>query len=467
MIKIYNSISGKKEIFKSQRKNHVSMYVCGLTPYDDMHLGHARAYVAFDIIKRHLLKRGYKVKHVQNFTDVDDKIIERAMQKKISPLKFAQFYIDDFFDKIEKLNILKAEIYPRVTQMIPDIINFIKKLIDKGFAYETNGNVYFSVEKIQNYCRLSKKKLNDLRTGTRMLVGNDKKSIFDFVLWKKTNENEPQEVTWTNPWNKRGRPGWHIECSVMSLKLLGDIIDIHGGGQDLIFPHHENEIAQSEAMTGKQFVKYWIHNGFVTINKKKMSKSLNNFFTLESIFKKYSPRVVRYYLLTQHYSVPLEFSIKELESAKNALQDIDYAYLKLASYTKKVTTKKVVDGDLLELNANFLEALDNDFNSVVALAYFHKLKNMVLSKVFSTTNVIRLAQIRKLFEDFFGLSLGFLLPRIYEKSEKNLDNLLKARVRARKQKDWLESDRLRMLIRKMGYKIFDNKDGSFVIINEN
>ncbi|MDR2436476.1 MAG: cysteine--tRNA ligase, partial [Endomicrobium sp.] len=273
MIKVHNTLSNRKEEFKPQKDNLVSMYVCGVTPYDEVHLGHAIAYVTFDIIKRHLLRRGYKVKHVQNFTDVDDKIIKRALEKNIKPTELAQFYIDDYFTQMDKLNILRAEIYPRVTEMIPKIISFIEDLIDKGFAYNIDGDVYFSVAKFKDYGKLSKRKLDDLKAGARVGVRDEKLSAFDFALWKKPKKSEPKEIAWESPWGK-GRPGWHIECSVMSLNLLGDTIDIHGGGQDLIFPHHENEIAQSEAKTEKHFVKYWIHNGFVTVNKEKMSKSL-------------------------------------------------------------------------------------------------------------------------------------------------------------------------------------------------
>ncbi|MDR2860759.1 MAG: cysteine--tRNA ligase, partial [Elusimicrobiota bacterium] len=360
MIKLYNTLTDKKEDFKPQKEKEVSMYICGITPYDEVHLGHARAYVAFDIIKRHLIKRGYLVNHVQNFTDVDDKIINRAAERHISPSTLAQTYIDDYFLQTDKLNILKAKTYPRVTQMIPDIINFIKVLIDKGFAYQIGGDVYFSVDKFKDYGKLSKRKIEDLKAGARVEINDNKHSPVDFALWKKSKEGEPEDVCWDSPWGK-GRPGWHIECSVMSSKLLGNTIDIHGGGQDLIFPHHENEISQSEARSGQQFVKYWIHNGFVTIDKEKMSKSLGNFFTLKDIFKKYDPRVIRYYLMTQHYKSPLDFSDTNIESAKNSLQGLDDAYLRLADTVNK--SAEIKDKDLIEIRESFLSALDDDFNS--------------------------------------------------------------------------------------------------------
>jgi cysteinyl-tRNA synthetase len=462
MIKVYNTLSSKKEKFKPQKENFVSMYVCGVTPYDEVHLGHARAYVVFDIIKRHLLKRGYRVKHVQNFTDVDDNIIKRSLERNIKPNELAQTYIDDYFVQTDKLNILKAEIYPRVTQMISEIITFIKKLIDKKFAYETDGDVYFSVTKFKDYGKLSKKKLDDLKAGDRVGICNDKIAAGDFALWKKTKKNEPQEVSWESPWGK-GRPGWHIECSVMSSTLLGDIIDIHGGGQDLIFPHHENEIAQSEAKTGKPFVKYWIHNGFVIVNKEKMSKSLNNFFTLKTIFEKYDPRVIRYYLLTQHYSSPLDFSDAGLGIAKNTLQGIDDAYLRLLSSINKKSVKETTDKNLLNLRESFLQALDNDFNSEKALSYLHELKNIILKELFAAKPQ-RLTQLKNLYEDFAETSLGILLPKGQNNNE--LQKLLKDRNEARKNKNWVESDRIRNIINEKGYKTIDNKDGSSVLIKK-
>ncbi|MDR2066601.1 MAG: cysteine--tRNA ligase [Endomicrobium sp.] len=461
-IKIHNTLTNTKEDFKPQQEGVVSMYVCGVTPYDRVHLGHARAYIVFDIIKRHLLQRGYAVTHVQNFTDVDDKIIKRALEKNISPSQLAQIYIDDYFVQMEKLNVLKAQKYPRVTDMIIEIVNFIKELVSKEFAYEVDGNVYFSIEKFKSYGKLSKRKLDSLKVGARVNVCDEKTSVLDFALWKKTKENEPQEVSWDSPWGK-GRPGWHIECSVMSSHLLGDTVDIHGGGQDLIFPHHENEIAQSEAKTGKQFVKYWIHNGFVTINKEKMSKSLNNFFTLNTIFKKHNPRIVRYYLLTQHYSSPLDFSDAGLDSAKNALQGLDDAYLRLVCKAKEIVFD-VKDKDLLKLKEDFLSALDDDFNSEKALSYLHELKSIILNELFNS-NKERLASLRKLFEDLTEKSLGILLPQ-----EKNLnddlENLMIERNQARKNKNWKESDRIRNILNEKGYKIVDNKDATSVLVKK-
>jgi cysteinyl-tRNA synthetase len=440
------------------------MYVCGITPYDEVHLGHARAYVVFDIIKRHLLKRGYQVKHVQNFTDIDDKIIKNSRIKKIKLLDFVQIYIDDYFIQTDKLNILRAEIYPRVTQMIPEIIDFIKELVNKGFTYRTSMGIYFSVKKFRHYGKLSKRILSNMKTGIRINACDEKKSVSDFVLWKKIKGNDSYEVSWESPWGK-GRPGWHIECSVMSSKFLGNTIDIHGGGQDLIFPHHENEIAQSEIKSGKQFVRYWIHNGFVTLNKNKMSKSSNNFFALKVIFEKYDPRVVRYYLLTRHYSSPLDFSEEGLNAAKNALQGIDDTYFRLILYAKKFDINiKISDKDLLNLYENFLSALDDNFNSEKALSYLHELKNLILSELF-IVSFERLIQLRKLLENFTEISLGITLPK-EQRPDENLQKLLRDRNEARKSKIWTESDRLRKLIEEKGYKLIDNKDGTSVLIKK-
>ncbi|MDR2676498.1 MAG: cysteine--tRNA ligase [Endomicrobium sp.] len=463
-IKIYNTFSNKKEELHAQKKNFISMYVCGITPYDEVHLGHARVYIIFDIIKRHLIKRGYKVKHVQNFTDIDDKIIKKSYEKNITPSKLTQIYINDYFYQTSKLNILKADSYPCVTHVIPTIINFIKELIYKKIAYEINGNIYFSVEKFKNYGKLSKRNIKNLKTYTRINIYDKKKSSFDFVLWKKAKVNEPQEIIWESPWGK-GRPGWHIECSAIIYKFLGDTIDIHGGGQDLVFPHHENEIAQSESKTGKQFVKYWIHSGLVTVNKEKMSKSLNNFFTLKVIFQKYSPRVVRYYLSSQQYSIPLDFSDLGLKSAENALIGIDNTYLKLISMTKHSYAEKITDKDLLILQENFLDSLDNNFNFEKALSYLHKLKNIILREIF-TANKHRLFQFKKLFESFASESLGIVLPSINNSVDKHLHDLMELRNEARKNKDWAEADKIKKLIYEKGYEIVDNKNNKSILMKK-
>ncbi|MDR0823381.1 MAG: cysteine--tRNA ligase [Endomicrobium sp.] len=458
-IKVYNSLTDKKEEFKPQKENFVSMYVCGITPYDFVHLGHARAYVAFDIIKRHLIKRGFEVRHIQNFTDIDDKIIKRAQEKNISPAALADIYINDYFEQTDKLNILKADKYPRVTETMTEIINFIKVLYDNGFAYQKNGDVYFSVDKFKEYGKLSKRKTEDLKSGARVDINDDKASPVDFALWKRTKDGEPDSVSWDSPWGK-GRPGWHIECSVMSSSILGDTIDIHGGGLDLVFPHHENEIAQSEAKSGKQFVKYWLHNGFVTVNKEKMSKSLGNFFTLKDILQKYDARVVRYYLLTQHYKSPLDFSDASLDGAKNALQGLDDAYLKLLSRTN--SSSEIKDSRLIKMYENFMSVLDDDFSSEKAIALLHELKGFLLTEfAFGGQGLFELfSEMKTLFEEMMD-SLGISLPKLPE--DNDIKMLLKERNAARKAKDWGRADKLRKEIDAIGYKITDNPDGSSVL----
>ena len=461
MIKFYNTLTNKVEEFKPIKENNVSIYICGVTPYDVCHLGHARAYVTFDVIKRHFIRSGYLVNHVQNFTDVDDKIINRSLEKQISPIELAKTYIDDYFMQMEKLNVIKANNYPQVTKMIPQIIQFIKKLEDKGFAYDVDGDVYFSVEKFKQYGKLSKRKFEDMKVGARVEKDFKKKNPYDFILWKKTKQNEPQEVSWESFWGK-GRPGWHIECSVMATSLLGDTIDIHGGGQDLIFPHHENEIAQSESCTGKQFANYWLHNGFVTVNKEKMSKSLGNFFTLTDIFKQYNPRVVRYYLLTQHYRTPLDFSNENLNAAKAALQGLDEAYSRLIAIVKEGESV-LTDNNLIKIKENVYASLDDDFNFEKALSYLHELKNIILNNL-TQEKISLLKEAKWLFEDIIEGALGITIPK--QQANTDLQELLNKRNLARKEKNWAVADECRNKLSELGYKIIDNKDGSSTLVKK-
>jgi len=434
-LKIHNTLSGKKEEFIPIDKNGkiVNMYVCGITPYDEVHLGHARCYVVFDVIRRYLKYKGYTVKYIQNFTDIDDKIINRSLEAKIPLNELAQKYIDDYFTQMRKLNIQDADVYPRVTQKIPDIISFIKKIIDNGYGYVAAGDVYFSVRKFKDYGKLSKRNIDDLKIGARVLSEENKNDPLDFALWKKAKDGEP---SWDSPWGK-GRPGWHIECSAMSLGEFGGTFDIHGGGQDLIFPHHENEIAQSEATLGKPFVKYWIHNGFVTINKEKMSKSLGNFFTLREIFEKYDPMVVRYMLLTQHYRQPLDFSEDKLEQSKSAYQRIVNAVRK---------TNGIKDDTLHE--QKFVNCMDDDFNTPQALAVIHNLSDKIFeSKIDSVKTLLKLC-------DVLGLvvNIEIEIPDIIKK-------LTEEREQARKDKNWELADEIRNKIREEGFEIEDTKLG--------
>lgn len=431
------------------------MYVCGITPYDDVHLGHARAYVTFDIVRRHLQHSGYKVNYIQNFTDIDDKILNRAKEKNIAPLELAQKFIDDYFIQADKLNILRADKYPRVTESMPQIIEFVKKLVDKGIAYNIDGDIYFSVKKFAGYGKLSRRNLEELQAGARLEVDEQKNDPMDFALWKKSKQEDHPQASWDSPWGK-GRPGWHIECSVMSTNSLGATLDIHGGGQDLIFPHHENEIAQSEAATGKKFCRYWIHNGFVTINKEKMSKSLGNFFTLKDIFEKFPPRVVRYFLLSQHYHSPLDFSDDKLNQAKNALDGIDDAYQRLSDRTGN---NQPIDKSnvLVDILTQFQKTLNDDFNTENALSVIHILKNQILAELYNrdTEWLIKARNtMLLLIEDYMGINIST------SKLADEVQNMLNQRSQARKEKNWAKADEIRDKVKSMGVEIIDNPDGT-------
>jgi len=465
-IQLSNTLSAKKEAFIPLDGKNVTMYVCGVTPYDEVHLGHARAYVTFDIVRRHLENSGYKIKHIQNFTDVDDKIIKRAAERNISPLQLAETFIKDYFTQMDKLSIKRADDYPRVTGTVPEIIKFIQVLIDKGAAYAVkSGDVNFSVKNFPGYGKLSKRKLDELISGSRVAIDEEKRDPLDFALWKASKENEPAEVSWQSPWGK-GRPGWHIECSVMSTNALGPSIDIHGGGQDLIFPHHENEIAQSEAATGKPFAKYWIHNGFVTINHEKMSKSLGNFFTLREIFEKYEPRVVRYFLLSQHYKSPLDFSDENLKSAKSALEGIDEVMHKLSA----VPYEPPMPGHLHSLDTEmdekyvteFNKAMDDDFNTEKALSVLHNLKREAAASIGKKSPGILykyLITLKGLLSDNLGIT-----PVKETAVPEDALNLKTEREAARRAKDWKKSDELRARLTALGYKVEDNPNGTSTLL---
>lgn len=360
-ILLTNTFSGKLEKFESLAAGKAGLYVCGLTPYDSTHLGHARCYVTFDVVRRTLEAAGYEVRHVQNFTDMDDKILQRAKEKGVEPLALAETFIAEYFEVMDALGVRRAHEYPRVTQHIAQIIEAVGALIKNGFAYPAlSGDVFFSVGRFKNYGRLSGRKTEQLQAGARVEVSPHKKDPLDFALWKFTPKDA---VQWDSPWG-RGRPGWHIECSVMSYQALGQPFDIHGGGQDLIFPHHENEIAQSEAWHATAFSRYFLHNGFVTVNKEKMSKSLGNFFALKDVLAHYEPRVVRYYLLTEHYRSPLDFSDEALKEAGQALGRLDEA-MSLLSFYLRVDSVAPKAGPLSEKAS---QALFRDFHTPGALA---------------------------------------------------------------------------------------------------
>ncbi|MDD4343517.1 MAG: cysteine--tRNA ligase, partial [Eubacteriales bacterium] len=367
MIKIYNTEKQQKEKFIPLEEKRVKMYVCGPTTYNLIHLGNARPIVVFDTIRRYFEYSGYDVTYVQNFTDVDDKIINRAAEENMEPLALAEKYIGEYFKDTEKLNIKKATHHPKVSENIPEIIAFVQGLIEKGFAYEVDGDVYYDIQKFDHYGKLSGRDLEDMQMGARINVDERKKHPGDFALWKSA---KPGELFWESPWGS-GRPGWHIECSVMSRKFLGDQFDIHGGGQDLVFPHHENEVAQTEAMTGKKMANYWMHNGFITINKEKMSKSLGNFFLLREILDRFDPTTVRFYLIETHYRSPLDFDYDKIEESGRALERIKNTYLQLKNYQETSSSEdesKKVAKIIEEVTEDFKEAMDDDFNTALAIA---------------------------------------------------------------------------------------------------
>jgi cysteinyl-tRNA synthetase len=360
-VKVYNTLSGKKEEFTPQ-SDEVKMYVCGVTPYDDAHIGHAMSYIVFDVIKRYLQFRGYKVKYVQNVTDIDDKIIDRANQRGVSPRELAEKYTSSFDEDMKALNIIKTEtdVYPKATEEIPKIIEVIQGLIDKGYAYPAGGSVYFRVRNDPDYGKLAHRSLDSMMAGECAVGGEEKEDPMDFALWKASKPGEPY---WESPWGE-GRPGWHIECSAMSLKYLGDTLDIHGGGQDLVFPHHENEIAQSESFTGKKpFVKYWLHNGLVQFGEDKMSKSLGNLITIKQALSKYSPDAIRIFILSSHYRSPLTYSEEGLEAAERAADRLRQT-ISGEFAVKEPATEMMVE----DYRQQFIDAMDDDFNTAKALA---------------------------------------------------------------------------------------------------
>lgn len=341
MLKFFNTLTKREEEFKSIEPNKIKMYVCGITPYDSCHIGHARCYVVFDTIRRYFEFLGYEINYIQNFTDIDDKIINKSNALNVKYNEISEKYIDEYFIVMDKLNIKRANSNPKVSENIDKIVTFIERLVKKNYAYNIDGNVYFRVKNFEDYGKLSGRNLEELKQGARVEIDEKKENPLDFALWKKAKENEP---FWESSLGK-GRPGWHIECSVLATANLGETIDIHGGGADLIFPHHENEIAQSEALTDKKFAKYWIHNGFVMINKEKMSKSLGNFFTLNDILEKYEPMALRLFLLTNHYRKPLDFSDDKLEENTKRLA-------KFTNFYRDVKNLKLDDKTKTEIFAN-------------------------------------------------------------------------------------------------------------------
>jgi len=454
-LKVYNTLTKKEEEFKPLNPPKVNMYVCGITPYDEAHLGHGRAYVTFDIIARYLKYKGFKLNYIQNITDIDDKIIKRANELGKSTDEIAKKYTESYFDVMDSLNVERASKYVKATEHIKDMIRHIQKLIEKGFAYEMDGDVCFEIDKFKDYGKLSKRTKKSMMAGARVQVNEKKKSPLDFALWKAAKEGEP---SWDSPWGK-GRPGWHIECSTMSGKYLGDTFDIHGGGLDLVFPHHENEIAQAEAATGKQFVKYWIHNGFVTINREKMSKSLGNFFTLKEIFEKFPPQAVRFFFLQTHYRSPINFSDQLLKDAEEGLKKIYEAVNDFDVYSKNPKGKGKEKLEIEKFKNEFEDAMDNDFNTAAAISVIFRLISLVYTM--TKRGAVGGEEVKKARDQVVKMC-GILGLEIKTGIPEDVKKLAKERDEARKKKDFKRSDEIRDKLEKMGYIVKDTPSGTSV-----
>ena len=458
---LYNTKTRRKEEFIPSRPGKVGMYACGITAYDFSHIGHARSAVVFDVLARYLRHKGLQVTFVRNFTDVDDKIIARANREGRTSEEIADTYINAFHEDMDRLNVRRADIEPRATAYIPEMIALCQKLIGRGHAYATpSGDVYFRVRSFPLYGKLSGRDVDDLRSGARVAPGEEKEDPLDFVLWKPKKEGEP---AWQSPWGE-GRPGWHIECSVMSKKYLGEQIDIHGGGEDLIFPHHENEIAQSEACSGKCFSRYWMHNAFLNIDNRKMSKSLGNFFTVREIGEKYDLQVLRFFMLNAHYRSPLNFSADLMESSKNALERILTAVENLKYVAEHASLQEMTEEEVLKLEEtkkfeeNFDDSMDDDFNTADAIAAVFDLVK------FANTNVAEGSS--KAFADALRgkiQSLCDILGIITEKKEELLDadieQLIEERQAARKAKNFARADEIRNELLEKGIVLEDTREG--------
>ncbi|MFH1541884.1 MAG: cysteine--tRNA ligase [bacterium] len=465
VLKLYNTLTKQKEEFQPLDGKNVRMYVCGITPYDETHLGHGRAYVTFDIVRRWLEYSGYKVTYVQNVTDVDDKIIAKARDEGRETKDVTEQYTKSYLEVMAQLNVRPADKYPKATEHIKEMVRWIEGLMESGHAYEVDGDVYFEVAKFNDYGKLSNRKLDDMISGARVAVDERKKSPLDFALWKKAKEGEP---SWDSPWGK-GRPGWHIECSVMSTKYLGESFDIHGGGLDLVFPHHENEIAQTEAATSKPWVKYWLHNGFVNVDKQKMSKSLGNFFTLKDVFKQYDPMVVRFFLLSTHYRSPINYSQVELNQAKEAygritrfIRDLDFLISK-SGQNCPTSEKNDLDDDFRGFKNSFSAAMDDDFNTASAIAVIFDLVKYCNKAIADGQDEQGcLAKMRALTIELCGI-LGLTTELRTQNSEldtKEIEQLITKREVARKEKDFAQADNIKLQLAEIGIVLEDTPQGT-------
>lgn len=463
-MKIFNTLTRRKDEFKPINEGKVGIYVCGPTVYDYIHIGNARPMIVFDTLRRYFEYKGYEVNYVSNFTDVDDKIIKKANAENVDSKVISERFIKECKQDMESLNVKEATTHPKATEEIDDMIAMVKTLIEKEYAYEVNGTVYFRTRRFSEYGKLSKKNLDDLRGGNRELLvsGQDEKEdALDFVLWKPKKEGEP---SWPSPWGD-GRPGWHLECSVMSKKYIGDVIDIHAGGEDLIFPHHENEIAQSEAANGTEFARYWMHNGFLKINNEKMSKSLGNFFTVREIGEKYDLQVIRFFMLSAHYRSPLNFSAELVESSKNGLDRIKTAALKLEEAVSAATVTdmtsseeeavKVIDGFV----EKFEEAMEDDLNTADAISVIFELVKHTNTTVAAGESSKAYAEYALLKLNILADILGIVVKEEAVLLDEEIDNLIKERQEARKAKNFARADEIRDLLTEKGIILEDTREG--------
>lgn len=486
-LRIYNTQSGEKEIFTPLQEGKVGMYVCGVTVYDYCHIGHARAGIVFDIIFRYLKYSGYDVTYVRNYTDIDDKIINRANQEGSDYRTIADRYIEAFDEDMAALGMAKPTIEPKATDHISGIINIIATLIEKGHAYTSGGDVYYAVETFPDYLKLSGRNLEDMQAGARVEVGDKKRHPMDFALWKGSKPGEPW---WESPWGN-GRPGWHIECSAMSMEYLGKTFDIHGGGKDLVFPHHENEIAQSEGANGCQFVRYWVHNGFVNINAEKMSKSLGNFFTIREVLKKYNPETLRFFILSAHYRSPIDFSDQNLDEAQSALERIYTCIaaldeiLNAENSLPEISTVQTTSQAGLELQekvdqflSRFTEAMDDDFNSALALGVLFELvraTNRFIAEIPEPTPLTLhlIAHVRHLLSEVGTVLALFASPAAewlqnirsagiegIDITAEEIERLISERATARSEKNFQRSDEIRELLLLKGVVLLDSAQGT-------
>ncbi|MBN2653991.1 MAG: cysteine--tRNA ligase [Nitrospirae bacterium] len=484
-MKVFSTMSGKKEDFVPLSGNKVGMYACGVTVYDYCHIGHARSAVVFDVIRRYLKYKGFDVKYVRNFTDIDDKIIKRANEEKSSWATVSEKYINEYYQDMDGLGIARADVEPKATDHIEEMKSVISALIGKGYAYEVEEDggrsVYFAVNSFEGYGKLSKKDLDDLQAGARVNVDDRKRSPMDFALWKASKEGEPW---WQSPWGK-GRPGWHIECTAMAIKHIGESIDIHGGGADLIFPHHENEIAQSEAYTGKPFAKYWMHNGFITIDKEKMSKSLGNFFTIREILDVFDPEVVRLFILSTHYRNPIEFSKEQLRDAESSLDRFYSTISRIDEYTAKASEGASDEKGQSAINElqvfldrfgqRFEEAMDDDFNTAMAIGHFFELvreiNRFLDMKIKGEQAAVLVSKAKAVLNEFgvllnlFGRtphdwSRALLRTKKLPVTEQEIQNLIEQRRTARQNKDWAAADTIRKYLETKGILLEDKQNGT-------